>query len=75
MFIGLITINLAMVNLIPIPPLDGFHIVMSLVTFNSNKPPSKTLLKIVQTTGTIILLTLMALIILNDVLKGIQGKF
>ena len=74
MFIGLITINLAMVNLIPIPPLDGFHIIMSLVTFNSKKPPSKTLLKIVQTIGTIILLSLMALIILNDVIKGIQGK-
>ena len=75
MFIGLITINLAMVNLIPIPPLDGFHIIMSLATFNSRKPPSKTLLKIVQTVGTIVLLSLMALIILNDVLKGIQGKF
>jgi regulator of sigma E protease len=75
MFIGLITINLAMVNLIPIPPLDGFHIIMSLATFNSKKPPSKTLLKIVQTIGTVILLSLMALIILNDVIKGIQGKF
>jgi len=75
MFIGLITINLAMVNLIPIPPLDGFHIIMSLTTFNSRKPPSKTLLKIVQTVGTVILLSLMALIILNDVLKGIHGGF
>jgi len=75
MFIGLITINLAMVNLIPIPPLDGFHIIMSLATFNSRRPPSKTLLKIVQTVGTIVLLSLMALIILNDVLKGIHGGF
>jgi len=75
MFIGLITINLAMVNLIPIPPLDGFHIIMSLATFNSRKPPSKTLLKIVQTVGTIVLLSLMALIILNDVIKGIHGGF
>ncbi len=75
MFIGLITINLAMVNLIPIPPLDGFHIIMSLATFNSKKPPSKTLLKIIQTIGTIILLSLMALIIFNDVIKAIQGKF
>jgi regulator of sigma E protease len=75
MFVGLITINLAIVNLIPIPPLDGFHIVMSLATFTSRKPPSKTLLKIVQTIGTIILFSLMALIIFNDVIKGIQGKF
>jgi regulator of sigma E protease len=75
MFIGLITINLAMVNLIPIPPLDGFHIIMSLATFTSRKPPSKTMLKIVQTIGTIILLSLMALLIFNDVIKGIQGKF
>ena len=75
MFIGLITINLAMVNLIPIPPLDGFHIIMSIATFNSKKPPSKKLLKIVQTIGTIVLLSLMALIILNDTLKAIHGKF
>jgi len=75
MFIGLITIDLAIVNLIPIPPLDGFHIIMSLATFTSRKPPSKTLLRIVQTVGTIILFTLMGLIIFNDVIKGIQGKF
>ncbi len=75
MFVGLITINLAMVNLIPIPPLDGFYIIVSLATFNTRKAPSKTLLKIVQTTGTIILFSLMALIIFNDVIKGIQGKF
>jgi regulator of sigma E protease len=74
-FIGLITINLAVVNLIPIPPLDGFHIVMSLATFTSKKPPSKTLLKIVQTVGTIVLFSLMALLIFNDIIKGIQGKF
>jgi regulator of sigma E protease len=75
MFIGLITINLAIVNLIPIPPLDGFHIIMSFATFTSRKPPSKRLLKIVQTIGTIIILILMGLIIFNDVIKGIQGKF
>ena len=75
MFIGLITINLAIVNLIPIPPLDGFHIIMSFATFTSRRPPSKTLLKIVQTIGTIIILILMGLIIFNDVIKGIQGKF
>ncbi len=75
MFVGLITINLAIINLIPIPPLDGFHIIMSLATFTSRKPPSKTLLKIVQTIGTIILLSLMALVIFNDVIKWIQGKF
>jgi regulator of sigma E protease len=74
-FVGLITINLAIVNLIPIPPLDGFHIVMSLATFTSRKPPSKTLLKIVQAVGTIILLSLMALLILNDIIKIILKKF
>ena len=75
MFVALITINLAIVNLIPIPPLDGFHIIMSFATFTSRRPPSKTLLKIVQTVGTIIILLLMALIIFNDVIKGIQGRF
>ncbi len=75
MFIGLITINLAVVNLIPIPPLDGFYIIVSVATFNTRKPPSKTLLKIVQTIGTIVLFSLMALTIFHDVIKGIQGKF
>ena len=74
MFVALITINLAIVNLIPIPPLDGFHIIMSLATFTSRRPPSKTLLKIVQTIGTIIILILMGLIIFNDIIKWIQGK-
>ncbi len=75
MFVGLITINLALVNLIPIPPLDGFYVIMSLATFNTRKAPSKTLLKIVQTIGTIVLLSLMALLIFNDLIRGIQGKF
>ncbi|MEJ2356226.1 MAG: RIP metalloprotease RseP [candidate division WOR-3 bacterium] len=74
MFVALITINLAIVNLIPIPPLDGFHIIMSLATFTSRRPPSKTLLKIVQTIGTIIILILMGLIIFNDIIKWIQGR-
>jgi len=75
MFIGLITINLAVVNLIPIPPLDGFHIVMSLATFTSRRPPSKTLLKIIQTIGTFILISLIILLLLNDIVRLIQGKF
>jgi regulator of sigma E protease len=75
MFVGLITINLAIVNLIPIPPLDGFYIIMSLATFTSRKPPSKKLLKVVQTIGTIIIISLMALVIFNDAIKAIQGKF
>jgi regulator of sigma E protease len=74
MLIGFITINLAMVNLLPIPPLDGFHIVMSLATFTSRKPPSKTLLKIVQTVGTIILLSLMALLLINDIQRIYREK-
>lgn len=74
-FIALITINLAVVNLLPIPPLDGFHIAMSIATFTSRKPPSKTLLKIVQTIGTFILLSLMALLLLNDIFRLIRGKF
>ena len=74
MFIGIITINLAMVNLIPVPPLDGFHIIMSIATFNSKKPPSKTLLKNVQTIGAIILISLMVLISLNDVHRIYREK-
>ncbi|MEO0294090.1 MAG: RIP metalloprotease RseP [candidate division WOR-3 bacterium] len=75
MLVGVITINLAIINLIPIPPLDGFHIAMSLVTFNSKKPPSKKILKIIQGIGTFILVALMILILFNDIIKFIQRQF
>jgi regulator of sigma E protease len=75
MFIALITINLAVVNLIPIPPLDGFHILMSIATFNSKNPPSKKMLQVVQTIGTFVLISLMVLLLFNDIIRLIQRKF
>lgn len=72
-FVGLISVNLAIVNLIPIPPLDGFHIVVSIVSGIVRKKPSKEMMKIISGIGTVILVALMIFIILNDILRIFSG--
>ncbi len=72
-FIALISVNLGIVNLIPIPPLDGFHIVVSIVSVIVRRKPSKEMMKIISTIGTIILLGLMVLIVFNDILRIFSG--
>lgn len=72
-FVALLSVNLAIVNLIPIPPLDGFHIVASVVSSIVRRKPSKKMLQIITVIGTMILLSLMALLLLNDILRIFSG--
>ena len=73
-FVGLISVNLAIVNLIPIPPLDGFHIVVSIVSGIVRRKPSKGMIKVITAIGTAILVALMVFIVFNDILRIFTGK-
>ncbi len=75
LFVAFISINLAIVNLIPIPPLDGFHIIVSIASSIIRTKPSKKMLQIVQLIGTIIILSLMIFLVFNDVLRIFRGGF
>ena len=68
-FMVLLNINLAIINLFPIPVLDGGHIMMSIYEKLRGKPISVRLQEYATTTFAVMLLTFMAYVSFNDVWK------
>jgi regulator of sigma E protease len=66
---ALISVNLGVLNLLPIPALDGGHIVFNLYELITKKPPNEEIMYKLTIMGWIILLSLMALGIYNDINK------
>ena len=64
-----ISIILAVMNILPIPGLDGGHIFFLLVEAVTRRPPSDKFMERAQMVGMILLFALMALAIFNDVVK------
>ena len=66
---ALISVNLAFINILPIPALDGGHIMVILIEMLLGRSLSvKTRMRI-QSVGMYILLGLMAFLIINDILR------
>lgn len=68
---ALFSIMLAVVNVIPIPGLDGGHALFTLVEMISGKKPSEKFLEVSQTVGMVILILLMLLAIGNDFIRHV----
>ena len=66
---GLISMILAFMNLLPIPALDGGHVVFLLYEMISGQSPSERFLENAQKVGMVLLLALMVFAIGNDILK------
>ncbi|MDZ4757433.1 MAG: RIP metalloprotease RseP [Bacteroidota bacterium] len=66
---AMISMVLAFMNLLPIPALDGGHVVFLLIEIIIRRPLSEKILERAQVVGMIILLTLMVLIFGNDIWK------
>ncbi len=73
-FTAMFSIWLAFINLIPIPGLDGGHVVFTLWEMITGKPVPQKVLENAQMIGVIFLLGLMVLIFGNDIFKLIVGK-
>ena len=69
------SIILAFMNLLPIPALDGGHVMFLLYEMIVGKPAPQRFLEIAQTVGFIFLLMLMVLAIGNDVFRVLTGQF
>ena len=70
-----LSIMLAFMNLLPIPALDGGHVVFTLYEMISGRKPSDKFLEYAQITGFIILIALLLYANGNDVYKWVTGKF
>ncbi|MBL7059814.1 MAG: RIP metalloprotease RseP [Candidatus Marinimicrobia bacterium] len=68
-FMALISVNLAFINILPIPALDGGHILITAIQAIIRKPISLRVRMIIQQIGMAFLLVLMITVIFNDVLR------
>ncbi|CAM2822173.1 RIP metalloprotease RseP [Helicobacter burdigaliensis] len=72
-FMALISVNLGILNLLPIPALDGGHIIFTLYEMITKKIPSINTLYRLTMAGWVILLGLMGLGLYNDILRLLNG--
>lgn len=68
LFTALISLGLAFMNILPIPALDGGHVVLLIIEMVTGKPLSVKAMERIQTVGMVILLSLMVLIFGNDII-------
>ncbi|MDX2003356.1 MAG: RIP metalloprotease RseP [Chitinophagales bacterium] len=66
---GLISFILAFMNILPIPALDGGHVMFIIVELIQGKPVSEKFLEAAQKVGIVILLALMVFAFGNDLIK------
>lgn len=72
-FLALISISLAVLNLLPIPVLDGGHLMYHLVEWIKGGPVSERAMAIGQQIGLMLLALLMGLALYNDILRLISN--
>ncbi|HTD99744.1 MAG TPA: RIP metalloprotease RseP [Mucilaginibacter sp.] len=72
--VGLLSMVLALMNLLPIPALDGGHAVFLIIEMIKGKPLSDKFLERAQIVGFVILICLMVFAFGNDIVKQIVKK-
>ena len=71
--LAFITVNIGIVNLLPLPALDGGRLLFIFIEIIFRKPVPKKFEAIVHTVGLVLLLILMALITFNDIYNIARG--
>jgi regulator of sigma E protease len=72
---ALLALILAFMNVIPIPGLDGGHILFTLWEIITRRKPSDNFLTYAQNIGMFLLLALMIFANGNDIWRWLSGKF
>jgi regulator of sigma E protease len=73
-FMALLSVNLGVLNLLPVPILDGGHLVFYLWELIFRRPVSMKSREIAQQVGLILLIGLMALAFYNDIARYLFGQ-
>jgi regulator of sigma E protease len=68
-FLAIVSISLGVLNLLPIPVLDGGHLMYYLIELIRRKPLSEMAQRMAQQAGMIVLLGLMGLAFYNDIMR------
>ncbi|MBU0729918.1 MAG: RIP metalloprotease RseP [Proteobacteria bacterium] len=72
-FMGLLSVNLGILNLLPIPILDGGHLLFFSMEAVRRKPLSQRAQEMCQQVGLVLLGTLMVFVFYNDILRLFKG--
>ena len=72
-FVALISISLGVLNLLPVPLLDGGHLMYYVIEIFKGRPVSERAMQIGQHIGMAVLFTLMLLALYNDVNRLISN--
>lgn len=72
--VGLLSMALALMNILPIPALDGGHAMFLLIEMIKGKPLSDKFMERAQIVGFCILVALMVFVLGNDILKAVVSK-
>jgi regulator of sigma E protease len=70
----LLNVNLGLMNLLPIPMLDGGHIVLSLAEFVRRRPLSEPVIRWVQTAGAMLVIGFILYVTTFDLVDLRGGK-
>jgi len=73
-FMALLSINLGILNLLPVPILDGGHLFFYFWEFIFRKPVSMKTREIAQQVGLVLLIALMVLAFYNDIARYVLGQ-
>jgi regulator of sigma E protease len=73
-FMALLSINLGLLNLLPVPILDGGHLVFNAWEIVFRKPVSQKTREIAQQIGLVLLVGLMVLAFYNDIARYLVGQ-
>jgi regulator of sigma E protease len=71
LFLGLLSVNLAIINLLPIPILDGGHLFFLLIEKVKGSPVSDRTFGLAQWVGLALILALLVYVTFNDILRMI----
>jgi regulator of sigma E protease len=71
-FMGLLSVNLGILNLLPVPVLDGGHLVFLTIEAIRGKPLSEKIMEVSQKVGIALLATLMLFVFYNDIFRIVQ---
>ena len=72
-FLALVSISIGVLNLLPIPVLDGGHLMYYMVEFLTGRPVSALAVNLGQKVGFILLIFTMLLALYNDLNRLIAG--
>ncbi len=74
-FTALLSLNLSIINLLPIPVLDGGHLFFLLIELIMGKPLATKKMELVQKVGLALLILLFLTVTYNDILRTVPQKY